>query len=53
MTQRAKVAKHGDPDHKGPFTILQVFNNGTLQIQKRRYSDVVNIRQVMPYSAEI
>ena len=52
MTKRAKIAKHGDPDHEGPYTILQVFNNGTLQIQKRRYSDVVNIRQVMPYSAE-
>lgn len=51
MIQRATIAKHGDPDHEGTFTFLQVNQNGTLQIQKSSYSDVVNIRQVFPYTA--
>ena len=49
LMQRAKRFKHGDREYDGPFTILEVRNNGTLRIQKKRYADTVNIRQVFPY----
>ena len=49
MVKRFKKTKHGEREYDGPYPITQVNNNGTIRIQKERYSDVVNIRRVFPY----
>ena len=49
LLQRGKRSKHGDREYNGPFPILEVRNNGTLKVQKNRYTDTVNIRQVIQY----
>mmetsp|Transcript_3443 Transcript_3443/g.4798 ORF Transcript_3443/g.4798 Transcript_3443/m.4798 type:complete len:105 (+) Transcript_3443:356-670(+) len=35
--------------HKGPFKILRVFKNGTLDIEKNNYHETINCRRIMPY----
>ena len=49
LLERGKHSKHGDRENNGPFPILEVRNNGTLKVQKNRYTDTVNIRQAIPY----
>ena len=49
LLERVKKTKYGEREYDGPFTILAVHNNGTAQIQKQNYSDVVNIRRLKPY----
>ena len=49
LVSRAKTSKHGGRERDGPFTILEVGNNGTLRIDKGTYSDTVNIRNCDPY----
>ena len=49
LISRAKKFKHGDRECDGPYTILEVGNNGTLRIDKGNYSDTVNIRNCYPY----
>ena len=49
LLKRKKRLKHGDREYDGPFTIIAVHDNGSVRIQKTRYSNVVNIRQVIPY----
>ena len=53
LLQRVKQSKYGEPDYEGPYTILQVNpNSGTVTFQKKKYSDSVNIRQIIPYTGE-
>ena len=49
IVKRFKKTKHGEREYNGPYSIIQVNNNGTIRIQKERYSDVVNIRRMFPY----
>ena len=49
LFERIKKTKYGEKEYDGPFTILAVHDNGTAQIQKPNYSDVVNIRLLKPY----
>ena len=49
LFERIKKTKYGEKEYDGPFTILAVHDNGTAQIQKQNYSDVVNIRLLKPY----
>ena len=49
LFERIKKTKYGEKEYDGPFTILAVHDNGTAQIQKQNYSDVVNIRRLKPY----
>ena len=49
LLTRAKRTKHGEREHDGPYTILNLHNNGTIRVQKKAYSEVVHIRQVKPY----
>ena len=44
-----KRTKHGEREYDGPFTVMAVHDNGSVQIQKRNYSDVVHMRQIIPY----
>ena len=46
---RQKRNKHGEKEYDGPFTILDIHNNGSIKIQKSNYTDVVHKRQVIPY----
>ena len=38
-----------DAPYKGPFTIIQVNNNGTVQYRNGAIRDIVNIRQIHPF----
>ena len=49
LISRAKKFKHGDRECDGPYTILEVGNNGTLRIDKGTYSDTVNMKNCDPY----
>lgn len=37
---------------KGPFEVLEVFDNGTLRVQKDSFTEVINIRRLLPYHTE-
>ena len=41
--------KFGRPMYEGPFTVIQVNDNGTLRLQKGTVSETVNIRLIKPY----
>ena len=34
---------------EGPYKILEVFENGTVRLQKGPVTDVVNIRRILPF----
>jgi transposase InsO family protein len=38
-----------DRPTKGPFTITEVHNNGTITINRGRYTETINIRRVKPF----
>jgi hypothetical protein len=45
-----KMAKISSPTYtKGVYRILEVFNNGTVKIRQGAYSDIINIRGLIPY----
>ncbi|GFH56268.1 hypothetical protein CTEN210_12744 [Chaetoceros tenuissimus] len=35
--------------YEGPFEITQVYTNGTVRIQRKAYTERINIRRLMPY----
>ena len=39
-----------DPKYEGPFSVVQVNNNGTVRIRKGAVSETVNIRIIHPYN---
>ena len=49
LLERIKTTKHGEDEYDRPYPITEVHNNGTIRIQEERYSDLVNIREVIPY----
>jgi hypothetical protein len=45
-----KAAKISLPTYnEGPYRILEVFNNGTVKILQGIYTDIINIRCLIPY----
>jgi hypothetical protein len=42
--------KYGGPEYLGPYEIVTVNNNGTVLLQKRRFQETVNIRNIKPYT---
>jgi hypothetical protein len=45
-----KAAKISSPTYnKGPYRILEVFNNGAVKILQGAYTDIINIRCLIPY----
>ena len=46
---RFKTTKHGEREYDGPFTVIETHENGSVNIQKRSYTEVVNTRQLIPY----
>ena len=43
-----KQSKH-DEEYEGPYPITRINNNGTVNFQKGRVNDVINIRRVKPF----
>eukprot|EP00957_Ditylum_brightwellii_P020736 1563555-Ditylum_brightwellii.AAC.1 len=35
---------------KWPYKIVEVYKNGTVKIQRRSYTETINIRQLKPYN---
>ena len=48
LTIPKKQRKHNKA-REGPYTITQVNTNGTIRIQRRAVSELVNIRRVTPF----
>jgi hypothetical protein len=46
--ERKSKSKLATPT-EGPYKILQVFNNGTVRIQRKSYEETINIRRIKPY----
>jgi hypothetical protein len=45
-----KAAKISSPTYNGdPYRILEVFNNGAVKILRGAYTDIINIRHLIPY----
>lgn len=51
MAIRDRSLKHGEPQYNGPYCILEVRNNRTVKVQTEKYTQILNIRQVFPYTA--
>ena len=43
------IAKMAQPT-EGPYTILQVYNNGLVKIQRGNYSENIHIRRIKPFT---
>ncbi len=41
-----------DRPTKGPFTITKVYDNGTVAINRGRYTETIHIRRLKPYFTE-
>ena len=50
-----KSAKISSPTYnKGPYRILEVFNNGTVKILRGAFTDIINTRHHIPcYKKEV
>lgn len=46
--ERKNRAKLNTPT-KGPYTIIKIFNNGTVTIRREAYDEIINIRRLKPY----
>ena len=44
-----KKRKIGDPTFLGPYEITRINKNGTVKINRGRYSETINIRRVKPF----
>ena len=45
-----RSTKYGDCVYKGPYEIVQVNNNGTVNIRKGSLADVIIMRNIKPYN---
>lgn len=53
LLEQVRKTKHGEHHYDGPYRVIEHNQeNGTVTIQKRRYTDIVNIRQVKPYTGQ-
>ena len=50
LQKNSTPTKYGGPEYSGPYEILTVNNNGTVLLQKRRFQETVNIRNIKPYT---
>ena len=42
-------SKYGEPQYKGPYKILHVYNNGTVRVKMGPLQETINIRNIKPY----
>ena len=52
LTKESK-SKYGHASYEGPYTIVQVNDNGTVRVQKGAVIDTFNIRLIKPYRTYI
>ena len=53
MLKKYNQHKYGGPEYEGPYAITTVNDNGTVRIQRRKFYDIVNIRNIKPYYQRI
>ena len=49
LSNRSYKSNYGQNPWEGPYTVVRVYNNGTVRIQKNNVTDLVNIRLIKPY----
>ena len=49
LIKNYKKHKYGQAEYVGPYSVTRVNNNGTLRYRKGVVTDVVNIRNSVPY----
>ena len=50
LIKNEQSTKYGNTAYSGPYTVTSVNNNGTLHVNKGIVTDVINIRNVHPYT---
>ena len=45
----ASNTKYNSPEYEGPYLINTAHANGTVWVQKNKYYEIVNIRNIKPY----
>ena len=50
LIKNEQSTKYGNTAYSGPYTVTSVNNNGTLHVRKGIVTDVINIRNVYPYT---
>ena len=48
LLKRGTENKYESP-YEGPYSILKIHDNGTVQLQRGAVSDIINIRRITPY----
>jgi transposase InsO family protein len=51
LQKNATSTKYGGPEYIGPYEIVTVYDNGTVLVQKRRFQEKINIRNIKPYTS--
>ena len=50
LIKNEQSTKYGNTVYSGPYTVTSVHDNGTLHVRKGIVTDVINIRNVHPYT---
>jgi transposase InsO family protein len=50
LVKQHNQTKYGGPEYDGPYPISAVNANGTVRVRKSNYYDIVNIRNIKPYT---
>ena len=50
LIKNEQSTKYGNTAYSGPYTVTSVNNNGTIHVNKGIVTDVINIRNVHPYT---
>ena len=50
LVKQHNQTKYGGPEYDGPYPISAVNANGTVRVRKTNYYDIVNIRNIKPYT---
>ena len=49
LIKNAQSMKYGTNTYSGPYTIISVYDNGTVRFDEGPLTDVYNIRNITPY----
>ena len=52
LIRKDGILRKAEDKYEGPYTIIQVYCNGTLRIQRGSISERLNIRRLTPYIEE-
>ena len=51
LVKADQSTKYGSNAYMGPFTVVEVYNNGTVRVDEGALTDTYNIRNVTPYKS--